>query len=325
MSRKLLPVALLVAVLSGLFWWVWAKRPVCQKNCQSQIFVVKKGESLGEIAQRLEAQGLIRSSLFFQIEATRLGVIRKIQAGDFRLNPSTAPSETARLLTHGTLDAWVTIIEGLRREEIAEELVRQLADGGEDSKFSKEEFLKRTIGLEGRLFPDTYLFPKEATAERIINIMNLNFEKKTAGLSLGEEDLILASLIEREARQENDRPIVAGVLLKRLKASWPLQVDAAVQYAKAEKECVASKTCEWWPKKLTRQDLEIDSPYNTYLYPGLPPAPICSPGLSSIKAAQNPTATDYWYYLSDWQGKMYYAKTLEEHNQNIQKYLGSKS
>jgi len=319
-SRKLLPVFLLLAVLSGLFWWAWAGRSVCEKNCQPQIFVIKKGEGLSEIAQKLEDQGLVRSSFFFQIEATRLGVVRKIQAGDFRLNSSMMPSEIARLLTHGTLDRWVTIIEGLRREEIAEKLVDQL--GGKDSKFSKEEFLEKTIGLEGRLFPDTYLFPKEATAERIISFMNLNFEKKTAGLLLKEEDLILASLIEREVRGANDQPIVAGILLKRLKASWPLQVDAAVQYAKATRQCRGKDGCVWWPKGLTKADLKIDSSYNTYLYQGLPPTPICNPGLSSIKAAASPILTDYWYYLSDREGKMHYAVTLEEHNKNIQKYLG---
>lgn len=315
---KRLLLAILVAALSGLFWWAWAGRAVCKKDCLPQIFVIKKGESLGQIAQKLESQGLIRSSFFFQIEAARLRIVRKIQAGDFRLNPGMAPCQIGQELTFGTLDHWITIIEGLRREEIAEKLEAELS--GEDSEFSKVEFLKKTVHLEGRLFPDTYLIPKNATAERIISIMTSNFEKKTAG-ALGKEDLILASLIEREAKQNSDRPIIAGILAKRLQASWPLQVDAAVQYAKAERECSLGGKCDWWPKNLTKNDLKIDSPYNTYLYQGLPPTPICNPGLSSIKAAQNPTETFYWYYLSDRQGEMHYAKTLEEHNKNIQKYL----
>lgn len=319
MGKKLLLGILLTVALGGLFWWLWAKSPACRQGCQEKIFVIKKGESLGKIAQRLEGQGLVRSSLFFQLEATRLGIVRNIQAGDFRLNPQMTPAQIAEELTHGTLDRWATIIEGLRREEIAKRFEEALS--GEDSQFSKEEFLKKTASLEGKLFPDTYLIPKNATTDQVISILSLNFEKKTAGLFLTLEDLILASLIEREVKKTEDRPIVAGILLKRIKASWPLQVDAAVQYAKAERECLSFKDCQWWPQKLTKDDLRIDSPYNTYLYQGLPPAPICNPGLASIKAAKGPVATNYWYYLSDREGEMHYAETIEEHELNIEEYL----
>lgn len=277
--------------------------------------MVEKGESLGSVSQRLENEHLVRSSLAFQILATKEGITRKIQAGDFRLNPKMAPLEITRELTHGTLDRWVTIIEGLRREQIAE----KLSESGLE-KFSKEEFLEETKNLEGKLFPDTYLIPRDADAKKIVEILTKNFQKKTPLPS--REVLILASIVEREARSKEDRPIVAGILLKRLARDWPLQADATIQYALASAKCIAhSAECEWWPKKLTREDLKIKSPYNTYLYSGLPPTPICNPGLAAIEAVLNPAETDYWFYLSDSQGKMHYAKTAEEHEENISKYL----
>lgn len=303
----------------GLLWWFWVTSPVCTTSCQAKIFVIKKGEGLSSIAQRLEKEGLIRSSVAFQVLVIKEGLGKKIQAGDFRLNPTSTPREIAQKMTHGTLDRWVTLLEGWRREEIAEKLSEVLK--GESSRFSQAEFLSLTKNLEGRLFPDTYLFPIDVDASRVVSILTANFEKKTAGLKPTEEALILASLVEREVSHETDRSIVAGILLKRIEKGWPLQVDASVQYAVASLNCSPLGGCEWWPKQLTRQDLAIKSAYNTYLYPGLPPKPIANPSVSSIKAALDPTKTEYWYYLSDDQGNIHYARNLEEHNQNIQRYL----
>lgn len=319
MVKKIFLLFFIVAALGGLFWWFWAKQPVCSKDCPSQFFVIRKGEALGSIAQRLEDQGLIRSSLFFQWEVTRLGFVRRLQAGNFRLNSAMTSSQIVDNLTRGTLDIWITIIEGWRREEIAEKLAESLA--GEESNFNPTDFLVQTKGMEGKLFPDTYLISRQASAEKVVATLTSNFEKKTDGLSIKEEALILASLIEREVASQKDRPIVAGILLKRLENSWPLQVDAAVQFAKANKECSLVSNCRWWSKDLTAQDLKIESPYNTYLHPGLPPGPICNPGLASIKAALNPEETNYWFYLSDPQGEIHYSRNLEEHQANIQKYL----
>jgi len=324
MRIKKISAFLVISFLLVVFCWLgwsWTTSALCRINCQSQIFVVAKGESRGSIAERLERAGLVRSSVTFQILVVKQGLGRKIQAGDFRLNPGMKPAEIAQELTHGTLDRWVTLIEGLRREEIAEKLAVEL--GGEQTKFNKEEFLKLTTGLEGQLFPDTYLFPKEADAARVVSMLTLNFEKKTANLKPEKKDLILASIVEREAKYEADRPIVAGILLNRLERDWPLQTDATVQYVVATSRCpLSASPCEnWWKKNLMKEDLQVKSPYNTYLNPGLPLGPICSPGLAAIKAALNPTKTDYLYYLSDSEGKMHYAKTLEEHNQNIAKYL----
>jgi UPF0755 protein len=139
--------------------------------------------------------------------------------------------------------------------------------------------------------------------------MTSTFESKTSELELTRDQVILASLIERETITDEERPIVAGILNNRLDIGMALQVDATIQYAKGS----------WDP--ILPQDKALNSPYNTYKFPGLPPGPIANPGLTSLKAVANPEETDFFYYLHDSKGKIYYAKTLEEHNQNITKYL----
>ena len=149
--------------------------------------------------------------------------------------------------------------------------------------------------------------------------MTDTFDSKTedlenrSGLSF-EKAIVLASIIERETKTDQERPVVSGILIKRLNSGWPLQTDAAVQYA-------VGTSKEWWPI-LTLDNLSAGSPYNTYKYQGLPPTPIASPGLSSIRGVLNPTESEYWYYIHDTKGQIHYAETLEEHNTNIARYLG---
>lgn len=309
-SRRLLYyfISLLLTAAIGGFWFNWATKAPSPQDSQPKIFVVKRGEKTDSIAKRLYKEGLVQSPSAFKLFLYKEGLIGKIQAGDFRLSPAMSALEIAKELTHGTLDYWVTIIEGWRAGEIIQEL-------------NFTENTEKFVENEGYLFPDTYLIPKDASAEAIIKILKKNFDKKIEPLlsdiqksNLGlEEVIILASIVEREAKYEGDWPIVAGILIKRWRNGWPLQADATVQYA-------FGKEGNWWPK-VKKQDLKIDSLYNTYKYKGLPPTPICNPGLSAIKAVVYPKETDYWYYLSDKKGKMHYAKTLEEHNRNIQKFL----
>ena len=322
-----LVILLLIAVIiGGFFWWRWAISPFSQPPGQSQIFVIHKGEGLSLIAQRLKDAGLIRDSSAFKILILVKGLSGQIQAGAFRVNPSWKVEEIAYLLTHGSLDIWLTFPEGWRREEFGRRLAANLEG------FSYPQFLEQTDELEGYLFPDTYLISKDASPSSVIKIFTNNFERKYSlelQSAAKERDLsqsqviILASIVEREAKAEKDRPIVAGILLKRWQENWPLQADATVQYAVANSQLPApnSQLENWWPKKLSKTDLQIDSPYNTYKYRGLPPGPICNPGLASIKAIIYPQETDYWFYLSDTKGGMHYAKTDEEHEENIEKYL----
>lgn len=317
---KRLIILLFVTVTIALVGWLIYKEgtlPINKTDKSTKIFVIQPGQGLNAIANNLAINKFIRNRIIFYLIIKSQGAERKIQAGDFRLSPSMNVFQIIEELQHGTLDIWVTIIEGLRKEEIAQILSQKF-------KIAEVDIIQKAT--EGYLFPDTYLIPTQANTEMILKIMEENFEKKFAPirnqvkeLKLTEmEAVTLASLVEREARDKQDRPIVASIILKRLRNDWPLQIDASIQYALGYQ--TAEKT--WWKQNLTEADLKIDSPYNIYKNPGLPPDPICNPGLASLEAVANADInTPYWYYISDKTGKMHYSKTLEEHNANIDKYL----
>jgi UPF0755 protein len=318
MAKKLFLLGLLLAFTLAVLivvWWRWANLPVQSKSSAEKIFVVPQGQVAKSIGQRLFDEGLIRSRLAFELLLDRQGLENQLQAGDFKLSPAMNLSRIIQTLAHGTLDYWITFPEGWRVEEYAARLA-------ENSDFDPQAFILAAKPYEGRLFPDTYLIPKNASAEDIVSILTDNFEGKFAPLrkevlatNLSESQvIILASLIEREARHQTDRPLVASVLHNRLRIGMALQVDASVQY-------ILGKANNWWPKNLSPKDLKTPSVYNTYLHSGLPPAPIANPGLASLEAAIHPAQTNYLYYLSDASGNNHYAEDLETHNQNIAKYL----
>lgn len=303
-------------MVGGLYLWYKEATSLVNKSEEQVIFVVKKGEGVRSIADRLKKEGLIRSPLGFFLTVRIARLATKIQAGDFRLSPSMSALQVANGLTHGTIDSWVTIPEGWRNGEVAMRLSQDLG-------ISRVDFL--AIAKEGYIFPDTYLVPKEASAESVVVIFNRNFTSKVKEDFATEisnskytldQILTLASIVEREARFSEDRPKVASVLLNRLELGMPLQADATLQYIKGYDE----NTGRWWPPALSL-DKDLDSPYNTYKNVGLPPGPIANPGLSAIKAVLNPATTDYLYYVSEADGTTHFAQTYDEHLQNIQKYL----
>lgn len=314
--KKVITITLLFIVLaiSTLLWWNNGVSAVNKNDKTQKIFVVAKGQGVRDIAKSLKEEGFIKDPVVFFLVVKRLGLDGKIQAGDFRLSPSQTTEEIARELTHGTLDIWVTVPEGYRSGEIADLLEKNMPT----YKPSWRNVLNQH---EGYLFPDTYLIPKDADAQLVVSLMKQNFEKKfetiakTSNLSK-EEIVIIASLIEREAKFAQDRPLVASVITNRLHIGMKLDIDATVQYALGYQ--IGEK--RWWKKNLTKDDLAIDSPYNTYTHAGLPPTPIANPGLATLKAVINPTQTNYLYYISDKTGHNHYAETMEEHNANIKKY-----
>ncbi len=318
MKKNLLALVLFLTMAFGVFlYYKEGTLPVNNKNKTTKIFVIQRGETVTEIAKNLEKEELIRNKIVFYLVVKQLGIESKIQAGDYRLSPVMNVYEIAKTLTKGTLDIWITIVEGLRKEEIAQIFSREL-------NIPESEFLK--YAQEGYLFPDTYLIPREASIGAVISILTKNFNKKYSqdlrnkaiGKGLTEKEVItLASLIEREAKFAEDRPKVAGVLLNRLELEMKLDIDATVQYVLGYQ----SEEKTWWKKSLTFEDLGVDSLYNTYKNKDLPPGPIANPGLAAIEAILTPTQTDYLYYLSDKDGKMHYAETFEGHNENIRKYL----
>lgn len=311
--RGVLVLLALAVILGswGFWWWSGQVKPSDPANETKVAFVVAKDQTGNQIINNLAEQGLIRSGLAARIYVYVSGNQNRLQAGSFILTRSMTLSQVFTALTGPPADVWVTIPEGWRREQIAARLQATLADVGSAS-FVTDEFVSATATLEGQLFPDTYLIPVAATASDVMRIMTANFNSK-AGLDMPADrrTLVLASLIEREGRSDTDRPVIAGILAKRLKAGWPLQVDATVQYAIASAQ-------DWWPDQI---DTKFASPYNTYQNAGLPPTPIANPGLAAIRAATQPAETDYWYYLHAPDGSVYFAKTIAEHNANIDKYL----
>lgn len=210
--------------------------------------------------------------------------------------PQPVPLETVR----------VTIPEGFNVRQIGEALEKA-------GMFRKEEFIAKAQDEEGYLFPDTYDFYKISTPEKVILKMRENFDLKVGGRVEKEklkEIIILASILEEEAATPKDWKIIAGILLKRTEAKMPLQVDATLTY-------ITGKTSA----EMTDEDLALASPYNTYKNLGLPPGPISNPGINVIDAALNPEKSPYWYYLSDKNGVIHYAKTFEQHKINKQKYI----
>lgn len=294
-------------------------------STDSKIFVVSPNTPVVAIAQNLKEENLIKNAFTFRLLVSQMGIGKTIQAGDFRLSPSMSSREIARQLTHGAIDVWITLPEGLRVEEQAEIIEKILNFASNDVyKFDKNQYID--IAEEGYMFPDTYLIPKDATANQISQTLRQTFDQKVGGVTLEnstvstlttEELITLASLVEREAKTSQEKQIIAGILINRLNGGIALQVDATVQYAKGYD--TQKKT--WWPQITTADYKSVKSPYNTYLNSVLPPAPIANPGLDSIQAAASPTQTDYLYYLHDSEGNVHYAETIEEHNQNIQNYL----
>ena len=294
--------------------------PVDLKNQTPVRVIIPRGKGASWIGNALEDAGLIRSKYVFRFVVWKQGLTKSIQSGTYSLSKAQSLTEIAQTLTKGTDDVWVTVVEGLRREEVANVFAHSI-----DTAFDTKEFLTLTKGKEGYLFPDTYLIPKDATTQLTATLLTNTFARKVtpairAGWKAQElselEALTLASLVQREARDPASMKMVAGILLKRLRADWPLQVDATLQYIKG----FDANENTWWPTPLA-VDKKLKSPYNTYLHVGLPPGPIANPGLDTMDAVAFPTENEFWYYLTGRTGEMHYAKTIEEHNANITKYL----
>ncbi len=319
--RKLVWLILVIGVIFflGIWYWNYLQSPV-DKNSEIEAFVVPQGASITSIADDLESQGFIRSSAIFKYLYRNKN--SDIEAGDFKLSKAMTMSEIIKTLTEGSIDKWVTLLEGWRVEQIANKLNSELG-------IQNSEFL--SVAKEGYMFPDTYLFNPDASSATIASIMENTFNQryttelqnkiKSQGLT-PEQGVILASLVEREARSDKVRTEVASVILKRLKMGMKLDIDATVQYAKDSQKLKQNPEFNDFWKPVSQADYTgVMSPYNTYLNPGLPPTAIANPSLSALNAVANADAnTPYIYYYHDSKGNTYYAKTLEEHNANVARY-----
>jgi UPF0755 protein len=340
-KRNLILVLVLVSLLIiPLMSFVYYKAGVLRPSqTEKEItFEIKKGDGVFDVAENLYEKDAINSKFLFLLYIFINGVDKNIQAGVYTVRAGSTVVSITEQFMHGTNDIKVTFLEGWRVEEFAREAERLLND------VDYNKFIVAAKPYEGYLFPDTYFLRKDIQIEELVGLLRTTFGEKTSDI-LTEENLdkigltkeqavILASIVERESVKDLDRQLVAGILLKRWRGKVKLDADATVQYAVAfEKSCGAIDYCSadalvenekdigWWPKTLSEEDLNTDSPYNTRKNLGLPPAPISSISKSSLKAVMNAKYSDYYYYLHDSDGNTYFAITLEEHNLNIQKYL----
>jgi len=301
----LITALLLTAVpIAGSFWYTAAQAPVNSAG-EEQLVTIEPGTPTSAVGRTLFEARLIRSELAFLVAERLRGNF--IQAGSYRLSPAMNLGDIIAILAEGEVaEHTVTIPEGWRAREIAALLT-------EKQIVSKEDFLPLAIPKEGYLFPDTYRFPLGVTAEEIVTTMRENFDTRTseANLRLTRDDIILASIIEREADADDDRSKISAVYVNRLKIPMRLEADPTVQYAKT---LVDSSLTDPWPKITTTDYREVNSPYNTYLNDGLPPGPIANPGLASLAAAKNPAAFDALYFFHTADGQTIYSRTLAEHN-----------
>lgn len=343
--KKLLLLLSIVFIifLLPIFMYVYysfaINRPA--QNINEAEYEIKQGRPVAHIAKELYELKLINSEFLFNLYIRLSGLESDIQAGVYKVPAGSSIVKLVDIFQNGKNDRRITFIEGQRVEEFAISAVNQFPN------VDYREFVEFGRPYEGKLFPDTYSFGANANAQEIIGKMNSTFEEKTSellsqeslsrvGLSANEV-LIFASIVEREIHTEKERPIVAGILINRFKRGELLGADATTQYVMANTETCSysleeadsycmldidrAKQVTWWPKDITIQDLEKNDPYNTRKVIGLPPKPISNPGLSAINAVLNYTDTDYQYYLTDSDGVAHFARTLEEHNANIQKYL----
>ena len=301
--KKFIIIFLLLFGL-GIFFWQGIYLSKGSTLTEEKTFLVEKGQSLFQIAENLEKEGLIKNQFLFNFYVFLKGQQNKLQAGEYSLSPSMDIAEVAKKIISGDIaKEKITIIEGWNLKDIGFYFENK-------GMFQAEELYDEMPELEGYLFPDTYWIRRGASLEEIVEKMKTNFQEKTKGLEITPEIVIMASLIEKEVKTKEDKELVSGILWKRLEDKMPLQVDATITYITGKRTT-----------KISKEETQIDSPYNTYKYLGLPIGPICNPGLESILAALYPKDSECWYYLSSPEGKTYFSKTLEEHNIKKAKYL----
>lgn len=319
MKRSFLILVSTILLLTAVvFLFLKTNLTPFSSDSKNRVFIIHSGEGLTNISKRLEEDQLIKNNLSFIVYSFLIGQNSDIQAGTYRLSPSLTTSEIVKKLTTGGIsDYWLRIPDGSRLEEVA--LLFP-----DNPYFTSQDFLRENKNKEGYLFPDSYLIPEYFNLKQILSVVSDNFdqkfskakEKSNSKLS-DRNNLILASLLEREGRSLKSKQMIAGILLNRLNINMALQLDATVQYARDNQ--VKNLVKYWEP--IVKNDLRIESPFNTYKSPGLPPRPICNPGYDSLYAVFHPIDSDYLYYITGNNSQMYYAENLDGHNQNIQKYL----
>jgi UPF0755 protein len=330
MRKLLVAIVILVLLIAGVSWTAYQRVTTPYRGFTAEeVFVeLPPGSGVRTIANRLADAGVVPDALSFRLAARLAGADRRLQAGEYRFAESASPQQVVARIARGDIyTRTVTFPEGLTIREMGR--VFEQAGLGPASAF--EEAAKNTglaasfdpdvPSLEGYLFPDTYPFPRTVDATVVVKAMAARFgaafdatlraDADRLGLTL-REATTLASLVEKETAVPSERPLVAAVFHNRLKIGMPLQCDPTVIYALMR--------ANRWNGNLRRDDLQFDSPYNTYRYRGLPPGPIASPGRASLEAVVRPAEVSYLYFVSRNDGSHVFATTLAEHNRNVQEW-----
>lgn len=315
--RKALPVVILITAFAIAVHYVYFIFPFHSKKAEI-VITIEHGTPVSDIAGELKMSGVIDNPALFKAIARARGVDRMLKAGRYRFEKNQSEATTVSMLVRGsTLAERVTIPEGLTLKQVASLLLREASiDSSRFVSLSTDTGFIETLGikarsLEGYLFPDTYNIFWKMDPARVIKMMVTRLrgifndahqeQAKRMGYTV-HEILTMASMVEREARLPEERALIAGVLYNRIRIDMPLQCDATVQYALPE-----------YKEVLIYADLHVNSPYNTYLYYGLPPGPIGNPGAGSILAALYPEETDYLYYVAKGDGSHIFSRTKQEH------------
>lgn len=313
-NRRTILIILILGLLS-IYTYLYLIRPPDQFPLQ-KIVNIPSGQSGRAVSEILQEDGVVRSAFVFRIMATLLGHERDLHAGDYIFTEPLDVFHVARTIGIGAFG-----LEPLKIRIGEGETVRQMATvfSIELQDFNAQNFLVQAAPLEGYLFPDTYYFLPNADENTVIEAMRQDFDLQVAsiqpqieafGKSLSD-DVIMASIVEREASKQEDRQKIAGVLWNRIAHNMPLQSDVTLQYTLPKPD-----------SQLTRADLASDSSYNTYTHAGLPPGPIGNPSLSSLTAAVTPIKSNYLYYLADSSGVTHYCATYVCQQANEREFLG---
>jgi UPF0755 protein len=319
---------IIAAAGAGVWLYIGVGRPFKGYDAAEQFVEIPQGAGSVAIAKRLADAGVVRDVGTFRLALWITGERRRLQAGKYRFDHPLSARQVADKIARG--DVYVrpiTFPEGLTARQMAALYESKGFGPAQDfMNAAKSAALVRAVDpdardLEGYLFPDTYKLPRRATAEQLVGRMVADFmkaltpeliEKADArGLSI-RKFVTLASIVEKETGNPEERPLVAAVYANRLKIGMGLQCDPTVIYA--------LERAGRYDGDLTRENLQFDSPYNTYRYAGLPPGPIASPGRASLEAAANPADVPYLYFVSKNDGSHAFASTLDEHNRNVQEY-----
>lgn len=311
----LVKIIIVVSIIIGIYSFIHPNKQALPKSVSVEII---KGQGVKDIAQTLKNEGVINNKWhFYWLYFTKH---KSLQAGIFRFEKGELLGSIFDKIASGDIyEEKITIPEGWRAEQIAQMLAKKnLAD--------YETFMTVVDGKEGTLFPDTYRIAEKTTAESIVKTLVSNYEERTKDIKLTREQLIIASMVEREAKKDEDRATIAGVFYNRLKIGMKLESDVTVEYG-LDNDKLEGLTVDnigqfsFWTALKAGEAKITKSPFNTYKIAGMPPAPICNPGLKSIEAAVKSVQSDYYFFLSDKDGKARFAKTKSEHDDNIRKYL----